>query len=191
MKNNCPSLPGASATGDTLRDVPMIKTRSTRSLSSSNARSKSSVSFSPKKVMSGYAGHQEESVSRAASGAGGGKREDLHDPRRVIREIGFIFLTLVIIPSAVLPLFLPRLRLFLRNLRTVYRVPILRITNLAQRHLAGQYILLDLSTNHFPTTLNAGGGGERSVTLKNTLYPCGGFEGVDILGVVLSMIVRD
>jgi hypothetical protein len=51
-------LPGASATGDTFRDVPMIKTRSTRSLSSSNARSKLSVSFSPKKVMSGYAGHQ-------------------------------------------------------------------------------------------------------------------------------------
>ena len=51
-------LPGASATGDTFRDVPMIKTRSTRSLSSSSARSKLSVSFSPKKVMSGYASHE-------------------------------------------------------------------------------------------------------------------------------------
>ena len=50
--------PGASATGDTLRDVPMIKTRSTRSLSSSSMRSKSSASFSPKKVMSGYPGRQ-------------------------------------------------------------------------------------------------------------------------------------
>ena len=50
--------PGASATGDTLRDVPIIKTRSTRSLSSSNAQSKSFVSFSPKKVMSGYADHR-------------------------------------------------------------------------------------------------------------------------------------
>ena len=53
------TTPGASATGDTLRDVPMIKTRSTRSLSSSNARSKSFASFSPKKVISGYVGHQE------------------------------------------------------------------------------------------------------------------------------------
>ena len=50
--------PGASATGDTLRDVPTIKTRSTRSLSSSSAWSKSFVSFSPKKVMSGYMSHR-------------------------------------------------------------------------------------------------------------------------------------
>ena len=49
------TTPGASATGDTLRDVPIIKTRSTRSLSSSNARSKSFASFSPKNVMSGCA----------------------------------------------------------------------------------------------------------------------------------------
>ena len=52
------TTPGASATGDTLRDVPMIKTRSTRSLSSSSARSKSFASFSPKKVISGYVGHK-------------------------------------------------------------------------------------------------------------------------------------
>jgi len=66
-------LPGASATGDTFKDVPMIKTRSTRSLSSSNARSKLSVSFSPKKVMSGYVGHQGWSINPATSKVRGGK----------------------------------------------------------------------------------------------------------------------
>ena len=44
--------PGTSATWDTLIEVPMTKTRPTRSLSSTNAQSKSSASFSLKKVMS-------------------------------------------------------------------------------------------------------------------------------------------
>ena len=112
-------------------------------------------------------------------------KEDLHYPRRVIREIGFIFLTLVIIPPTVLPLFLTRPGLFLRNLRVVDSIPVLRITNLAQRHPASQYVLLDLSADHFPVTLNAGSGSERPVTLEDMLYPCGGLERVDVLSVVL------
>ena len=50
--------------------------------------------------------------------------EDLHDPWGVIWEIRFIFLTLVV-PPAVLLLFLLRLGLFFRNLRIVGRVPAL------------------------------------------------------------------
>jgi hypothetical protein len=61
----------------------------------------------------------------------------------------------------------------------------LRITNITQRHPACQYVLLDLGTDHFPTTLDAGSGGERTMALKNTLYSCSGLEGVDVLGVVL------
>jgi len=158
----------------------MINTRSTRSLSSSNARSKLSVSFSPKKVMSGYASHQGGRSVLAEIRWGG--EEYLHNPRRVIRKFGFIFFALVIIPPTVLPLFLPRLGFFLRIFA---RIPIPRITNLAQRHLTGQYLLLDLGTDHVPMTLDARSGSERSVTLKNALHSCGGLERVDVLSVVL------
>jgi hypothetical protein len=43
----------SSATGETLRDVPITSKRSTQSRSSASALSKSSVSFSPKNVISG------------------------------------------------------------------------------------------------------------------------------------------
>lgn len=167
----------------------MIKMRSTRSLSSSNARSKSSASFSPKKVMSGYGGHRGGYVSRGTSRERG--KKDLHNPRRVIREIGFIFFTLVIIPPTVLPLFLPRLGPFLRNLRIFDHVPIPRITNLAQRNLSGQDLLLNLRTDHFPTALNAGSGSERPVTLQSTFYPRGSLKCVNVLSVVLFVVARD
>jgi len=116
-------------------------------------------------------------------------KEYLHNPGRVIREIGFIFLALVIIPATVLPLFLPRLGPFLRIFA---RIPIPRITNLAQRHSTSQYLLLDLGTDHFPMTLDARSSSERSVTLKNMLYPCGGLERIDVLGIVLFVnVVND
>lgn len=86
-----------------------------------------------------------------------GGKEDLHDPRRVIWEIGFIFLALTLIPSAILSLFLRRLGLFLR---IVGRITVLRITNLTQRHPAGQYLLLNLCTDHFHMALDAGSGGK-------------------------------
>lgn len=178
--------PGASATGDTLRDVPMIKTRSTCSLSSSSVRSKSSANFSPKNVMSGYTGKQEGLVSRATCRVTGGK-EDLHNPRRVLWKVGFVFLTLIIIPPTALPLFLTRLESSLRRLRIVASIS--RITNLAQRYPTGQYLLLDLGTDHFPTTLNARRGGERSVALEDALHSCSGLERINVLGIVLFMIV--
>ena len=86
-----------------------------------------------------------------------GGKEDLHDPRRVIWEIRFIFLALTLIPSAILSLFLRRLGLFLR---IVGRITVFRITNLTQRHPAGQYLLLNLCTDHFHMALDAGSGGE-------------------------------
>ena len=119
------------------------------------------------------------------------RKEDLHDPRRIIREIGFISLTLIIVPPAVLLLFLPRLGPFLGNLRIVGRLRILRTTNLTQWHLASQYLLLDLGPNHFPTTLNAGSGGERSMALKNSFHSCGSLECVDVLSIVLFTVVED
>jgi len=117
------------------------------------------------------------------------QKEDLHDPRRVIREIGFVFLTLILAPPAVLLLSLPRLGLFLGNLPIVGRIYILRTTNLTQRYLASQYLLLDLGPDHFPTTLNAGSSGKRSVALKNSFYSCGGLECVDVLSIVLFAVV--
>ena len=101
-------------------------------------------------------------------------KEDLHDPWRIIWEIWFVFLTLIVVPPAVLLPFLPRLGLFLGNLRVFVCTTTLKITNLTQRHLASQYLLLDLGTDHFPMTLDAGSGGERSMTLKNGFYSCGG-----------------
>jgi len=112
---------------------------------------------------------------------------DLHDPRRVIWEIGFIF-ALVIIPPAVLPLFLLRLWSLLRIFGCI-SIP--RVANLAQRHFTGQYLLLDLGTDHFPTALNAGSGSERPVTLKDTFDPCGSLESVNVLGVILFVTVGE
>lgn len=56
---------------------------------------------------------------------GGRGEEDLHDSGRVVREVGFIFLTLVVIPPTVLPPFLFRLAFFFRNLRAFVCIPIL------------------------------------------------------------------
>ena len=113
-----------------------------------------------------------------------GTEEYLHNSWRVLWEIGLIFLALVITPPTAPPLFLFHLWLVFRIIRTSH-VRVLRITDITQRHSTCQYVLLDLGTDRFPATLNAGSGGERPMTLKNTFDSCSGLEGVDVLGVVL------
>ena len=173
--------PGASATGDTLRGVLVIKTRPTRSPSSSNARSRSSASFSLKKVTSAIRVCG-KGLLLAISRVGRGRKEYLHNSWGVLREIGLIF-TLVITPPNAPPLFIPHLWSDFRIIWTS-RVPILRTTSMAQRHPTYQCVL-DLGTDRFPATLNAESGGERPMGLKNTFDSWSGVKGVDVLGVVL------
>lgn len=127
-----------SATGDTFRDVPITRSKSTLKRSSARELSKSSVNFSPKKVISGF---NNTRVSAGPHIQQGDKTEKqyLHYARRILRSIAFIL-------NIAIPLSFSFLLTFLAFRFDWSRWE--RVANFAKWHFATENVGFDICTRH-------------------------------------------
>jgi hypothetical protein len=163
-----------SATGATFSEVPMTRSKSTFSRSSRRAWSKLSVSFSPKKVMSGYTSHCPWVQTDELEGRG----TCLHNARWKIWLITFI--RLGTIPPSSLATFSFFFERWTSGLQWH------GIADWTKWNLLALDIILDFGARDPSTTVNAGGCGKWTMTLEDTRYACQRFKGIYVLGIVLQ-----
>lgn len=169
-------LQTTSATGETLSEVPMTRSKSTLSLSLSRARSNLPVNFSPKNVISGY---NQKSVLSCPKSIRADDPTHLHNPRWRRRFL-IALVRLITIPSALLLSFLTLLWWTWRSWLWISL-----LTDLAVRYRLILDILLDFRPRNLQVAFDTGRRGKWAMTLKDARDSCKCFEGVYILGVIL------